>query len=149
MSETGNTMMEKMKSVLHKEVKSKQEIQGGTWDSKANTYTTTDEASGVRTVYKVKQNKNVDTGYSVRVAHYKDVTDALGATVNVEVKFDDKKQEWIRKPKVQQTFESMNPRPKFMGTLTENRQPDGVISHSLTVEPVKFKPRQVFIPVRV
>ena len=126
------------------------EVQGGLWDAKQNTYTITDETSGVRTVHTMKKNKTVESGYSVKVQSYKDVTDASGATKSVEVKFDQKKQKWVEKTAAEKAVAALARRPAFMGVLHETKvagQPEPV--RTLTVEPAKFKRTPVvLIPVR-
>lgn len=151
MSETNESVVDKVKGFFHEDVKSRTEVQGGVWDAKQNTYTTTDETSGVRTVHTMKKNKSVETGYSVNIKSYKDVTDASGATKPVEVKFDQKKQKWVEKTAAEKAVAALARRPAFMGTLNETNvagQTDP--ARTLVVESAKFKrgPQVVLVPVR-
>lgn len=151
MSETNESVVDKVKGFFHEDVKTRTEVQGGAWDAKQNTYTITDETSGVRTVHTLKKNKSVETGYSVKVNSYKDVTDASGASKSVEVKFDQKKQKWVEKTAAEKAVAALARRPAFMGTLNETKsagQSEPV--RTLTVEPAKFKrgPQVVLVPVR-
>ena len=150
MSENNESVMDKVKGFFHEDVKTRTEVQGGVWDSKQNTYTITDETSGVRTVHTLKKNKTVESGYSVKVKSFKDVTDANGVAKSVEVKFDQKGQKWVEKTAAEKAVAALARRPAFMGMLNETKvagQPEPV--RTLTVEPAKFKRSQVLlVPVR-
>jgi hypothetical protein len=150
MSETNESVVDKVKGFFHEDVKSRTEVQGGVWDAKQNTYTTTDETSGVRTVHTMKKNKSVETGYSVNIKSYKDVTDASGAPKSVEVKFDQKKQKWVEKTVADKAVAALARRPAFMGTLNETKAAgQSEPMRTLTVESAKFKRSPVIlVPVR-
>lgn len=151
MSENNESVMDKVKGMFHEDVKSRREVTGGAWDSKANTYSLKDEASGVTTVYSLKKNKSLESGYSVKTKTYKEQADATGKTKMVEVTFDKKKNAWVPGVGLQKALDMLPSRPKFMGTLVEQNvpgQPEPV--KSLVIEPAKFKPQTpvVFVPVR-
>jgi hypothetical protein len=152
MAETNDTAMDKLKNLFHEDVQSRTEISGGMWDSRENTYTVTDEASGVRTVYSLKKSKNVESGYSVKVHSYKDLKDSqTGITKQIEVAYDKKSEKWITKSTGAKAMDALNARPKYMATLNEQKipgQPDSI--KSLVVEPAKVKPKTpvILVPVR-
>ena len=123
------------------------EVTGGTWDSVRGVYTTMDTESGVTTEYKVKKSMNTETGYAVYETSYKTVKDDNGLDKRVEVEYDPKSNQWVKKNIFKEAADRTPAskigkavRPKFMGTLVETKGADGKSAFSLRIEKAKLKP---------
>lgn len=151
MTETGETAMDKVKNLFHEDIKARVEVQGGTWDAKANTYTITDETNGVRTVYALKKNTRLETGYAVRSHSYKDVADVNGKMKSVEVSFDVKRNMWLEKTSAAKAVSAITAtRPVYMGVLNEQKVPGQAEPiRTLVIEPAKFRQVTRIIPMKV
>lgn len=143
--------MDKIKNVFHEDIKARIEVQGGTWDAKTNAYTITDEASSVRTVYSLKRNSRLETGYSVKSHSYKDTPDVNGKMKSVEVAFDLKRNMWLEKSSAAKALSAIAAtRPLFMGVLNEQKNPgqsDPI--RTLVIEPAKYRQLTRIIPIKV
>lgn len=122
------------------------EITGGTWDKDRGLYTTTDTTNGVTTEYKVKKSMNTETGYAIYEKSYKMGKDEGGIDKRIEVEYDPKSNEWVKKNIFQKAADQIPARkmgnalrPKLMGTLVENKGSEGS-TFSLKIEKAKFKP---------
>lgn len=123
------------------------EVTGGSWDNIRGVYSTVDSTNGITTEYKVKKSMNTQTGFAVYEKSYKTIKDEGGLDKRVEVEFDPKSNEWVKKNIFQKAAEQIPAskigkpvRPKLMGTLVESKGADGNSAFTLRLEKAKFKP---------
>lgn len=125
---------------------SQTEITGGAWDKERGVYSVVDQANGITTEYKVRKSINTQTGFGISETSYKTYKDDKGNDKRVEVEYDPKRNEWVKK-NIYKKAVDRSPlgvagkvlRPKFMGNLIETKTPNGS-TFSLRIEKTKIKP---------